>query len=710
MRALSRYCTSLVLAATAALAGAAAVADAPGAPDTSSWKCSQCPFLAGYEAQVEGGALYADGANASYGRYTGINHSAAYLDAGASGQYRRSDGLYTNYLLERLGLASRDGYVEAGEEGRFEVRLSYDGQPTRLYDVTATPFRSLGDSVLGLPPAWVAAGSTAGMAQLQASLVPINLGYDRRTAALSGLVFVSSVWTVSGEFRRQEKVGTDFTGASFLTEALQLPEPIDYVTNSFDASAAWAGRIASLRLSYSGSWFEDDSDSLTFANPYLAFTPGSTTGRLALPPSNNLQQLAAAGNVQLPWLATVLTYSASFGRLQQNAAFLPVSTLPGAAVPAPGSLDGDVHVSQYALGLAARPLRKVSVHAHASYDGRDDATTPLTLSYIVTDTFPGGSYVTPRYSEDRVRLDGGADYSPWSWVKVGVGGELREVHYGPGQVITWSQDAQSFGYATVTPLAALSLTLKGGDAARKASAFDAAALPVAENPLISAFNYAPRDRVFYSLSGTWSITPTLSWAVEGFFANDDYPLSQLGLQSVHERRGATTFSWKPLASLSLYADAGYQRLYDLQSGFTGGITPPWLVSDTERFWNAGAGAEWLVSQRWKLKLDYLHAPSYSDTDISVNGPAQAFPENWTRLDRTMLDATYVRSSALQLHLRYSYEKFDSADWALSGVDAATVPNLLALGFQPYRHSVNFFALTASYQFGRPAASASGSQP
>jgi MtrB/PioB family decaheme-associated outer membrane protein len=704
-----RYYASLALGTAAALAGAAAAADAPGAADTSNWKCEQCPFFQGYDAQVEAGALYADGANASYGRYTGIGHSAAYLDASASGQYRRADGLYASYDLEQLGLPSREGYIEGGQEGRFEARLSYDGQPTRLYDFGLTPFRSLGDSTFGLPGGWVAAGSTAGMTQLAASLVPVSLGFDRRTVALSGLLFAGSSWSVSGEFRRQEKVGTDFTSASFLTQALQLAEPIDYVTNSFDAAGQWAGRRASLRVSYSGSWFTDDSNSLLFANPYLPFLSGATQGRLAMPPGNNLQQIAAAGNVQLPWLATTLTYSASLGRLQQNAAFLPVSTLPGAAVPTPGSLDGDVHVSQYALGLASRPLPKLSVHAHATYDGRDDGTTPLGIAYVVTDTFPGGTFVTPRYSEDRVRLDGGADYSLLRWLRMGVGGELREIHYGPGQVLTWSQDAQSWGYATVTPFAALTLTLKGGDAARKTSAFDAAALPLAENPLIDAFNYAARNRVFYSVTSSWSVTPTLTWGLEGFFADDAYPLAQLGLQSSQERRGATTLNWKPRENLTLYADAGYQRFYDLQSGFTGAFAPPWMASDAERFWNAGAGGEWLVSERWRLKLDYFHAPSYMDTGVSTNGVPQPFPQNWTRFDRTSLDATYVRSPALQFHLRYSFEKFDSADWALGAVGPATVANLLALGLQPYQHSVNFVALTASYQFGahRAAEAATG---
>ena len=56
---------------------------------------------------------------------------------------------------------------------------------------------------------------------------------------------------------------------------------------------------------------------------------------------------------------TTLTYAASVGTLKQNEAFLPVSTLPGSTVPTPGSLDGDVHLSHYALGLASRPLPKL---------------------------------------------------------------------------------------------------------------------------------------------------------------------------------------------------------------------------------------------------------------------------------------------------------------------------------------------------------------
>jgi len=686
----------------AAFAVAAAAADAPNA-DTSDWKCAQCPFLQGYSGEVEAGVFGASGANAVFGRYTGIDHNGAYADVAASGQSRSEDGAYANYELERLGLASRDGYVEGGREGRYDVSLSYDGQPTRLYDTGATPFQASG-STLTLPPGWVPAGSTAGMSALGASLAPVKIESDRRTVALLARYFATPSWTMFGEFRRQEHDGTGLSSASFLTEAVQLAQPFDYVTNSFETGIAWSGRKASLRLSYLGSWFDDNNDSIDFANPYLPIVPGSTQGQLGVPPSNTLQQLAATGNVQLP-LHSTLTYTASLGSLKQNAAFLPLSTLPGSAVPTPDSLGGNVHLSHYALGLASRPLPQLSVRGNATYDGHDDKTPPLAIAYIVTDTFPGGTAISPRYSEDRVRLDGGADYALAHWIKIGVGGKLDEIHYGPGQIVTWTQNAESWGRAVITPIAPLSFTLKFGNGLRKASSFDTAALPSEENPLVRAYDYAPRDRVFSSLTGAWTATSTLTWSAEGFLAKDDYRSSPLGLQSVHEQRGSTTLAWTPRATLSASIDLGYQRLFNLQSGYTGIDTAPWLTADTERFWNLCVGGRWVPQERWTLSLDYLLAPSYDNTDTAAGGLQQAFPQNWTKLDSTRFEVAYRWTSALEVHFRYTHETYNSNDWAQNGVAPATVPNLLALGIQPYRDNVNLIGVTVRYQFGRDGAAA-----
>jgi hypothetical protein len=144
-------------------------------------------------------------------------------------------------------------------------------------------------------------------------------------------------------------------------------------------------------------------------------------------------------------------------------------------------------------------------------------------------------------------------------------------------------------------------------------------------------------------------------------------------------------------------------LFNLQNGFTGVDTTPWLAADTDRFWNVGVGGRWVPQARWILTLDYLLAPSYDNTDNTAGGLQQAFPQNWTKLDSTRVGVFYQWTTAAQIHFQYTREQYNSTDWALNGVGPSTVPNLLALGVQPYRDSVNVFALSVRYQFGRDEA-------
>jgi hypothetical protein len=146
-------------------------------------------------------------------------------------------------------------------------------------------------------------------------------------------------------------------------------------------------------------------------------------------------------------------------------------------------------------------------------------------------------------------------------------------------------------------------------------------------------------------------------------------------------------------------------LFNLQNGSTGVGTTPWLVADTDRFWNLGLGGRWVPQERWALTVDYVLAPSYDNNDTLVGGLQQAFPQNSTKLTTTRFSAIYNWTAATQIHLRYAREQYHSSDWAVNGVGAATLPNLLSLGVQPYRDNVNVFGLTVRYQFGRDSGAA-----
>lgn len=682
-----------------ALAAATAVARAATRPDTSAWTCALCPFSSGASATVEAGVRYADGANAASGRYTGVDRNGAYAKASANGRWRSQDGHYGSFDLSHLGLASRGARVSAGLAGRYEVSVSYQGQPLRQFDDTQTPYRRVAADTLRLPAGWVASGLTTGMTALEPSLAPVRIESNRRTVRLSGKYFASRVWTLFGAYTHSEKTGTAAVGASFLTEALELPAPLDYRTDSFEAGALWTAGTASVRIVYSGSWFKDGIRELLFENPYSPLVPGSTEGLLARPPDNDLQQVSISGEIELPIWSGSLTYAASDGRLAQDGSFVPGSTLASNPVTLPGSLQGNIDLSHYALALAFTPVSGLSMRGRASYDGRDDHASALAVAYVVTDTYPGGTYVTPRYSEDHTRLDGSVDYRFFRWVRAGVGGTYTHTHYSPGQVLTSLDGLKAWGYGTINPLAVLSFTIKAGSSRRDASAFNPSALPRNENPLMYAYDYAPRDRQFETLRATWSATPALTWSLEGSTATDAYRLSELGLRDSRERELATTLAWSPEKPWSVYVDGSYEHLEASQNSLQTAGAPLWHASQGEYFWIVGAGGQWAVSSRWHLKVDYRHADSRTDTTLSPGGLTEGFPENRTGLDSLTVDSTYHWSRALSLHLRYTRGRYDTNDWALQNVYPDTVPTLLALGAQPYRYSVDVMSLSAIYRLG-----------
>lgn len=676
-----------------------AQAEAPDV-DTSAWKCSQCPFPKGFGADAELGLQYADAANAAYGRYTGIDHSGTYVDAGGDGRWTSADGPEISYDFDRLGLASRSGSVEAGDQGHYDLRLGYAGQPDRLYDTAQTPFVGAGGSRLRLPAGWQPAGDTGGMTQLTSSLQPTRIGSDRHTTTVSGNYLPGGGWRLYGEFSHQEKDGTGLTGASFLTDALQLPLPIHYVTDSVEVGVAWKGAVADARVSYTGSWFKDNDQSLSFANPYLPITPSAALGQLSLAPGNQLQQVALTGQIRLPiWTATTLNFAASVGELKQDAAFLAPSAL-GSASLSPNNLSGDVHLSHYSLAMASRPLARLYLRGNARYDGRDDRTPSFAITDVVTDSLPGSTTVTPRFGEDRVHLDGSADYRFSALVRVGVGGDLEHITYSPGQVLTHSQESRSWVHATLNPTAALTLSVKAGDARRATSSFDLSALPPTENPLLSVFNYAARDREFLTFTADWEINAQLDWSTEGSFANDAYRRTELGLQDGRDREVATTLIWTASNVLTFRMNGGYQRLAADQHGENLPAAAAWNAADGQHFWTAGLGGDWTIHAHWNLTAAYLRSTSAVDASTLAGGVNQAFPQNRTALETLQIGAVYNWTPACRVRFHYEHARYGSNDWALDNVEPGTVPNLLSLGIPAYRYDVNAFGLSFLYRIGR----------
>lgn len=688
---MSRMIPRTTIVALLAAAAAPALAEAP---DTSGWKCEKCPFEKGYSSEAGLGAIYADGANYSYGRYTGIDEDAkTYVEANASGSWKTESGAFAKYEFTDLGLDSRAGRIVLGRDGQFDVALSYDGLPYRRYDMTVTPFSGFAN--LALPAGWVRGTTTATMSSLAASLGDRDVQTERKTYGVAARWLPGATWSLFANYQRQEKKGTGIIYGSVFTQAVQLPEPVDYTDDTFEAGVAWTTSRATARLAFSGSQFRNPNTSLTWQHPYAS--PFTTTGRLALAPDNDMTQVSLAGNFRFDAWSTTLSYSASAGRLKQDDALLPVSTATGAPTPKP-TLDGEVDLVHYGAALAFRPLPKLAMRGNWRFDKRDDKTDPIAVAYVVTDALAGGTEFTPRYDYERTRLDGAADYTVLRWLRVGGGVQYDEVQRDQQEVKKTVEDG-GFLRARLTPFDAVSLTLKRGQFHRDAKGFDLAALPADENPLLRKYNLANRDRTYYELLGTWSPTETVTLSLQGKTTDDAYRRSPLGLTDGKSRTVGANLAWTPKESLTFYVDGGYQKMRSKQLGQARPNGVAWELRNEDEFWNAGIGGRWTYSETLSFTADLTQAESRGDTLLIAGTSPDAYPQLKTQLTAARLGAHWQATPAFGLHCRLVYQSYDEDNWALDGVTPAAVPNLLALGARADSHDVGLVAFSFTYRFG-----------
>jgi opacity protein-like surface antigen len=150
--------------------------------------------------------------------------------------------------------------------------------------------------------------------------------------------------------------------------------------------------------------------------------------------------------------------------------------------------------------------------------------------------------------------------------------------------------------------------------------------------------------------------------------------------------------------LSLYASAGEEKIDAKRQGSQAFGQPDWRFVLEDNFETYGAGLRAQPLEKLSLDLDYTYAKGASKTAlVGVNGGN--FPVNESEFSTLTADVTYAMSERIDLALTWRYESFDSSDWAIQGVEPATLGNVLALGADPYDYDVNYVGASVRYYFG-----------
>lgn len=691
------------------IAGVMAMAQTQAA-DTSNWICEFCPFEKGLQASIVIGATSVSDDSAYFGDASGYGDDGVYANVNGDGTYT-SDDHRLQWQVEDLGLDSRVAALRGGRQGSYDYNVSYRQLPRTQFFTSDTVFLSSSTGTLSLPANWVSAPLTSGFSELNSSLTSRNIESERKMLEIGARYLPSSRFTFAANFRRQERDGIDVRAGSFFTQSSLLPAPLDHVTNTVDLGIRYAGDKGFMLLAYYMSDFNNGNKELRWENPFTS-AAGAETVALAESPDNTYQQLSLSGSYGFSQNKTMVRFSASAGRLEQDESFLGYTTntnLPDLILPAT-SLDAAIDTTNLAFTVTSRVFRNAHVKFAYRYDKRDNKTAQHVWTRVIADSFLSGeSELNIPYSFERSTLTLGADYDLIDTVRISGGYDHKTIDRDFQEVAEQTEDS-GWGQLRWRPNGLLEIRIKGGVSERDIDRYnETVAATFGENPLMRKFNLAYRYRRFGELTVSAALPETpLGLTITGMMADDDYSESRLGMTASDDLRIAADVSWTLTEKASLYLTGGYESIESKQFGSEFFAAPDWQAVSTDDFYTAGGGIRIRqIGDKLDLQLDYTRSDGTSEINVtSASDGMRRFPDLKSTLDYLRLRLSYHRSDRLDLTMNLRYQSFSAEDWALEGVGPSTIPVVLTLGANPYDDDQFIFGIGFRYLIGESAESLS----
>lgn len=382
------------------------------------------------------------------------------------------------------GLGRDDQFLglEAGRYGSFKLTAHFNQIPHLMGRDATAYHQGAGSDNLTLRGGFLpGAGSPASLTGLVDISPATDLTIDRQRTGLGLSYQASPNWELFGNYNYEERQGTKaYGGAFFFAFAIpgfgsinELIQPVDYGTHDLNLGTYLKGDRWALNLTYTGSFFSNDNDTLTWENPFftpsLAPPPGGdfvpTQGRIDLYPDNDFNHLKGVFSYQFgntgSWVTTV-----AIGQMSQDDNLVPYTISAGAGGTFPAqinyddwntiaalprtSADAEINTQLFQTKASFSPRRSLRLRAELRYYEEDNKTQSFEtrnmqtgdVGYIVTDgglgsTVPFEHYVfqpgvpgapfhyrSIPFGYDQTEFKVGAD---WRLNKTKLTGEIERV-------------------------------------------------------------------------------------------------------------------------------------------------------------------------------------------------------------------------------------------------------------------------------------------
>ena len=738
--------TVMALALLAALGPAWADDDAGAPPKTSG------------TVSVGVGGVSGDSQDRSlFGQYNGLRQDDAYLMLGFD--YWNLDpltGTWTKIRARNLGLDTRELSFTYGPQGNWRIYGEYS-EIVRRYP------RTINSSIQG-------AGTTTPSISLLATPgtgSDIDLKTDRKRLMVGGQKWITSNLMLEATFTNEDKDGARLWGRGFTCSSsaaptpvctalasgasqwalLMVPEPISSTTRQIEAKLNYIGDKFTLIGGYYGSFYDNDFGNITPTvtgnlNNGLGVPMGVDGGvaltdglrnilqlPMALPPDNQAHQLSLTGNYAFT-NTTRATFRYAYTHATQHDSFSGMGF--NDAPPGRGDLGGELNTTLAQAGITARPMPKLSVHANARYENRED-NTPIDLYNTEgTSTWTNGHINDKRMNGKAeatyalpggLRATAGLDYESidrGDFVQTSeVAGlsALRQVTYERGyrlelrktmsDVLTGSVSyvgSKRTGSSWLKPVSGEPPLIPADPDCTSATVGGVANACIYNRTGIFPYLFEDRDRKKVRALADWSPADKLSVQFAVDYGNDDYSApSEKGLSKTDVRLYSVDVAyelgdgWK----LSGYYSSGEQTLHVAHSS-------AYIAELKDSNDTMGLKLSGHASPRLKIGADLMYVNDRNSYNQSLDASANAantaliaqggLPDVTFRDLRLKLYGKYElqKNAAVSVEVVHDRTKLDEWTWTGSGVPFLYSDNT-TVGLNP-NQNVTFVSVVYHYRW------------
>jgi MtrB/PioB family decaheme-associated outer membrane protein len=339
------------------------------------------------EMNVTGEIVNMSGNKAKFNEYRDIRKNDLY--SGFRLKFD-SDDFFVQGKASDIGYNDQHYRIDGGAYGKFKFYLDYNEIPHNFTFDAKTFYNGAGSNTLTNMFAVFPTADTSAWNHFDYAI-------KRQTAEGGFTLQMPKPFYISVSASREERTGTipmAVTGNATAGPVFELPQPVDYTTDTVKAEIGYAKKPIFAALSAEYSTFDNANHRLFFTNPSPA--GGNLGDAINLAPNNQYYKISFRGSVNLP-LNSKFNVNLGTSRTTSDADLFNsyVTGNPGAVVNIPVSsllFHGQVDTQNYQAVLTSNPVSFLSAKIYYKYYERHNTSDQITV------TDGGNTYANPLFS------------------------------------------------------------------------------------------------------------------------------------------------------------------------------------------------------------------------------------------------------------------------------------------------------------------------